>query len=164
MITATNANKVEHDSPGVDIMPPTVFFFCLTLGGVLEFLIPLEFPMLSTLSRIVLGIGFGGAGFVFMTVANEMFKRTGTNVPTNQPATSFVAQGAYRYSRNPMYVGGSFFFLGIGLAAGSLWILVAYLPLFLYLALYVIPREEAYMEREFGEEYKAYCRSVRRWI
>jgi protein-S-isoprenylcysteine O-methyltransferase Ste14 len=34
----------------------------------------------------------------------------------------------------------------------------------LYLSLYVIPCEEAYMERVFGEEYSAYCRRVRRWL
>jgi protein-S-isoprenylcysteine O-methyltransferase Ste14 len=63
-----------------------------------------------------------------------------------------------------MYVGGSAFFLGIGLLVGSLWMLAAYLPLGLYLWLYLIPREEAYMERVFGDEYRTYCRRVRRWL
>ena len=127
-------------------------------------MIPLDFPIIPVIARIVLGLGIGTAGFVFMTIANETFKRSDTNVPTNLPATTFVQQGAYRFSRNPMYVGGSAFFLGIGLAAGSLWILAAYLPLFFYLALYVIPREEAYMEREFDDDYKGYRRKVRRWL
>jgi protein-S-isoprenylcysteine O-methyltransferase Ste14 len=63
-----------------------------------------------------------------------------------------------------MYLGGSAWFLGIGLLVGSLWMLAAYIPLGLYLSLYVIPREEAYMERTFGDTYGAYCRNVRRWI
>lgn len=63
-----------------------------------------------------------------------------------------------------MYVGGSVFFLGIGLAVGSLWLLAAYLPLGLYLSFYVIPREEAYMERIFGDEYRDYRRRIRRWL
>jgi protein-S-isoprenylcysteine O-methyltransferase Ste14 len=145
-------------------MPPTVFYACLILGGVLEFLFPHDFPILSKPVRLVLGLMLGGAGFVFMLIAHEKFKRIGTNVPTNLPATTFVLQGAYRFSRNPMYVGGSAFFLGIGLLVGSLWMLAAYLPLGLYLWLYLIPREEAYMERVFGDEYRTYCRRVRRWL
>ena len=54
-----------------------------------------------------------------------------------------------------MYLGGSLFFIGIALTAGSLWLLVAYPPLGLYLALYVIPREEAYMMRANGDDYQA---------
>jgi protein-S-isoprenylcysteine O-methyltransferase Ste14 len=164
MTFATTADRVEQDSPGVNIMPPTVFYACLILGGVLEFFIPHDFPVLSRPVGILLGLAFGGAGFVFMVIAHEKFKRVGTGIPTNLPATHFVVQGAYRISRNPMYVGGSAFFLGIGLVVGSLWILAAYLPLGLYLWLYVIPREEAYMERVFGDEYRAYCQSVRRWL
>ena len=164
MTLATTSDRVEHDSPGVNIMPPTVFYACLMLGGVLEFLFPHDFSILSKPVRLVLGIGLGGAGFVFMVIAHEKFKSIGTNVPTNLPATTFVLQGAYRFSRNPMYVGGSAFFLGIGLMVGSLWMLAAYLLLGLYLWLYVIPREEAYMERVFGDEYRTYCRRVRRWL
>jgi protein-S-isoprenylcysteine O-methyltransferase Ste14 len=164
MNIANIAESVEVDSPGVNIMPPTVFYACLILGGLLEFLFPSDIPMLARSAWIALGLGLGGAGFAFMVIAHEKFKKTGTNIPTNLPATTFVVQGAYRFSRNPMYVGGSAFFLGIGLIVGSLWMLVAYLPLGLYLWLYVIPREEAYMKRVYGDEYRAYCRNVRRWL
>ena len=162
-LTAT-ADSLRSDSPGVNIMPPAVFYACLIAGGVLEFVLPTNFPVFSKWARIILGLTIGSAGLAFMGIAHEKFKRIGTNVPTNQSATAFVVQGAYRFSRNPMYVGGSAFFLGIGLVVGSLWMLAAYLPLGLYLALYVVPREEAYMERIFGDEYKTYCRSVRRWL
>ena len=164
MAISTHVESVVDDSPGVNLMPPTVFFTCLIAGGVLAFLFPHDFPVLAKPLRIILGILVGGAGLVFMTIADALFKRTGTRVETNQPATILVAQGAYKYSRNPMYVGGSAFFLGIGLAVGSLWMMAAYLPLGIYLALYVIPREEAYMERTFGEAYLNYCRHVRRWL
>ncbi len=42
--------------------------------------------------------------------------------------------------------------------------LAAYLPLGLYLSRYVIPREEAYMQRKYGEAYRDYSRQVRRWV
>lgn len=164
MTIASIVGKETHDSPGVTLMPPSVFLTCLIVGGLLEIFIPSEVPLLSEPVRWILALGIGGCGFAFMMVANETFKRIGTNIPTHQPATTFVVHGAYRFSRNPMYFGGSAWFLGIGLLVGSLWMLAAYIPLGLYLSLYVIPREEAYMERAFGDAYIAYCRNVRRWI
>ena len=164
METTLNDKNVKNDSPGVSLMPPTVFYACLACGGILEFGFPSNIPIFSFPVRIALGLVVGIAGFIFMLVAHESFKRIGTAVPTNQSASAVVVKGPYRFSRNPMYVGGSAFFLGIGLIAGSLWILVLYLPLAFYLACYVVPREEAYMEREFGNDYRLYSNKVRRWI
>ena len=162
--TGVSSFSAGTDSPGVSLMPPTVFYACLILGSVLELFLPQAIPLLALPVRLGLGIVVGGIGFAVMMIAHGTFERLGTNVPTNRPATQFVVQGAYRFSRNPMYAGGSAFFLGIGLTAGSLWLLAAYIPLGLYLSLYVIPREEAYLERAFGDEYRAYRRNVRRWF
>ncbi len=71
---------------------------------------------------------------------------------------SYPAKGLQRLER----ANGSLFFLGIGLIAGSPWMILSYLPLGLYLSLFVIPREEAYMERVFGNAYRACCRRGRR--
>lgn len=158
--------KQQHkeDNPGVNFMPPSVFYICLITGGVMEFLIPTSFWRISHPICKSLGALMGFAGFIFMMTAHKEFKDLGTNVPTNQGATKFVTDGAYRYSRNPMYVGGSVFFIGIALTVGSIWMLVSYLPLVIYLSCYVIPKEEAYMNRTFKDEYVAYCRTVRRWL
>jgi len=164
MDTAATVKTIEQDSPGVNLMPPAVFFTCLAAGGLMEFFFPRTFPMLPEMLRFFLGAGLGVSGFALMLAADTTFKRIGTNVPTNLPATTFVAQGVYRFSRNPMYVGGSAFFLGIGLMVGSPWMVVAYFPLGVYLAGYVVPREEAYMARAFGDDYRSYCRQVRRWL
>lgn len=43
--------------------------------------------------------------------------------------------------------------------------LFAFTPLlFLYLQFWVIAREERYLERTFGEEYRTYKSDVRQWI
>ena len=164
MTATTFTDRVEQDSPGVNLMPPVVFYTCLLLGGVFEFFVPSHIPLFAKPLHIGLGMLVGGSGFAFMMVAHEKFKRISTNIPTNRPATAFVVEGAYGISRNPIYVGGSAFFLGIGLMLGSIWMLAAYIPLGLYLSRFVIPREEAYLERTFGDDYKAYRRKVRRWL
>ncbi|WP_363321016.1 methyltransferase [Desulfobacula sp.] len=48
-----------------------------------------------------------------------------------------MVQGAYQFSQNPMYVGGSMFFIGMGLIAGSVWMLISYFPLGVYLSFYL---------------------------
>jgi protein-S-isoprenylcysteine O-methyltransferase Ste14 len=117
-------------------MPPAVFFTCLAVGGLMEFFYPRTFPLLPEMLRFFLGAGIGISGFALMLAADDTFKRSSTSVPTNLPATTFVVRGVYRFSRNPMYVGGSAFFLGLGLMMGSIWMVVACTPLVLYLSYY----------------------------
>jgi protein-S-isoprenylcysteine O-methyltransferase Ste14 len=63
-----------------------------------------------------------------------------------------------------MYLGFTLLYLGISLWVNSLWPVLA-LPLILLTIQYgVVVREEAYMERPFGEDYIAYRRRVRRWL
>ena len=145
-------------------MPPVIFYTCLISGGAAEFFWPLSLSMLDHPVMRIAGMLIGISGFAFMMAAHEKFKSVGTSVPTNQAASQCVIKGAYRFSRNPMYVGGSAFFISFGLALGSLWMILSYLPLGAYLAYYVVPREEAYMTRNFTDEYLAYCRKVRRWL
>ena len=63
-----------------------------------------------------------------------------------------------------MYVGFILALLGIGIAKGSIPMVLSAVPMFLYLNWYVIRREEKYLVRAFGEEYEAYRRRVRRWL
>jgi protein-S-isoprenylcysteine O-methyltransferase Ste14 len=75
-----------------------------------------------------------------------------------------VANGPYRWVRNPIYIAA---FLVIGGES----LLFLSLPLLLYLALlavgvhiFVQVYEEPVLHRRFGDEYDAYRRSVPRWI
>ncbi len=88
----------------------------------------------------------------------------GSNVPTNRPTTTIVETGPYRFTRNPIYLG---MFLGlIGLAVGldNLWLLLMLAPFALVIRYGVVAREEAYLDRRFGDVYRAYRSRVRRWL
>jgi protein-S-isoprenylcysteine O-methyltransferase Ste14 len=89
-------------------------------------------------------------------------ERTTIN-PAARP-TKLITQGAYRFSRNPMYVGISLIYAGASFILCSLWPLIL-LPIpMLVMNAVVIPMEEANAREAFGEQYMAYCRSVRRWL
>jgi protein-S-isoprenylcysteine O-methyltransferase Ste14 len=63
-----------------------------------------------------------------------------------------------------MYLGISLLYAGLALL---LWSPVAgalLAPLLAIMSFVIIPREEAYLERRFGEEYAAYKRETRRWL
>ena len=92
------------------------------------------------------------------------FRRAGTSIIPNQPASAFVVSGPYHFTRNPMYVSLALLYLGIALILNSWWI-VALLPVVLIvIQLTVIAREERYLRQRFPVDYPAYCSRVRRWL
>ncbi len=75
-----------------------------------------------------------------------------------------VQTGPYRWIRHPAYVGGTASAVGIGLAL-STWLgtLVAFAVL---VAAYIvrIPREEALLVQELGDEYRRYMARTKRFV
>jgi protein-S-isoprenylcysteine O-methyltransferase Ste14 len=91
-------------------------------------------------------------------------RRAGTRFETTQPSSRIVTAGPYRFTRNPIYTGMFILLTGLATAFNSLWLLVA-LALFYPVIRYgVVAREEAYLERKFGDAYLDYKASVRRWL
>jgi protein-S-isoprenylcysteine O-methyltransferase Ste14 len=75
-----------------------------------------------------------------------------------------VTAGIHGLTRNPIYLGMFLIYGGIGVAAQNTWILVLTLPLAILIRYGVVAREEAYLERRFGNAYLDYRQRVRRWI
>jgi len=90
--------------------------------------------------------------------------RAKTHVDPYQPTTAIVTNGPFRFTRNPLYVAMTIIYIGVALWLGSTTAYL-FLPL-VHLALHfgVVRREERYLEAKFGDEYRAYCARVRRWI
>lgn len=104
-----------------------------------------------------------GIGIYAWTVVNFAVIGRGTPAPIDAPRR-LVIEGPHRCVRNPMYLGVLAVVLGWVLAFQSL-VLLAYLAL-VALAFHaaVLFVEEPALRRQFGAEYLAYCRAVRRWI
>jgi len=115
-------------------------------------------------ARTLLGWLLAGAGVALAASAIVLFRRAGTSPVPIQPTTALVAQGPYRFTRNPMYVGLAALYAGIALLVNSLWPLVLLPVVLIAIRWWVIAREEAYLERKFGDAYRAYTRRVRRWL
>lgn len=161
-----NAASDQHrDAASPRIRPPLLFSGCLVLGLVLDRALPAPFALPETTwLRWVAGGGLIFLGVAVFAVGLWNFSRAGTPVPGNRPVLALVTTGIHGLSRNPIYVGMFLLYAGIGLAARSPWILILVLPIAIIIRYAVVAREEAYLERRFGDAYRAYKARVRRWL
>ena len=79
------------------------------------------------------------------------------------PPERIVAQGPYRFSRNPMYLGHLIFMLGLGLTFWSWFALILFAARAAWFQHRVLG-DEARLEGEFGADYAAYRARVKRWV
>jgi protein-S-isoprenylcysteine O-methyltransferase Ste14 len=103
-------------------------------------------------------------GFLFAWSVYYFWSRgRGTLAPWDPPR-AFVVDGPYRYVRNPMISGVLFILLG---EAGVLRSLshLAWAALFTLInAIYIPLLEEPMLEARFGDPYRRYTRTVRRFL
>jgi len=146
---------------GVLAPPPLIYLAGLVVGLGLHWWRPV--PAVSSALAMPLGLGAILLGMVALP-AVLAFHRAGTRPEPWKPSTALVTSGPYRFSRNPMYVGFTLGYLGLGFWVNSLWILVLVVPVLGVMQVGVVRREEAYLTRRFGAAYREYQRRVRRWL
>jgi protein-S-isoprenylcysteine O-methyltransferase Ste14 len=165
-----NADPVTEDpgTPGVIARPPLLLLGALLLGFGLDHLMPLPRPIAGTGLAHTISVIVAGAliliGVAVFAASIRNFTRAGTPVQGTRPTRTLVTTGIHGWSRNPIYLGMLLFLVGIGLAVRSPWILLIAIPLAVTFRYGVIAREEAYLERRFGDAYRDYNARVRRWL
>lgn len=143
------------------IKPPVYLLFCLVLIAVLAFVFP-QMRILG-LPSVICGIMMVLSGIGLNIWAWLFFKRAGTPEDYAEP-TALVKDGPYRFSRNPMHVGGILLVLGVSLMTGNVVTLIAPVILYVIMRVVFVPFEERMMEDIFGNEFLDYKKDVRRWI
>ena len=140
---------------------PTAVLVGLALDRLLP--VPVPIPQVDVVAWIVAG-ALILIGLALFAAGVRNFSRAETPLPTNQPSRVLVTTGIHRWTRNPIYLGFFLAYAGIGVAALSPWILILLLPLVVTIRYGVVAREEAYLERRFGDAYRSYKARVRRWL
>jgi protein-S-isoprenylcysteine O-methyltransferase Ste14 len=154
----------EHSE--VIIFLPLIPLGGFVLGVVLEHVFPLASATSDGVRTGMRASGLpvfclGAAGFDWMVVT---MKRMRTPIHTSATPTALVETGPFRWTRNPMYLFGAVAYAGLALLLLEPWSL-ALLPLVMVvLHRGVVLREEAFLERRFGDSYRQYKASVRRWL
>lgn len=151
------------DTAQVAIRPPLAWALAVVVGLALDWLVPLPFASAAVRTGWLSGVVFVAALALFAWAITTV-TRAGSNVPTNRPTTSIVERGPYRFTRNPIYIAMMLGLVGLAIAFDSLWLLLTLVPFALVIRYGVVAREEAYLERKFGEAYRRYQARVRRWL
>ena len=111
------------------------------------------------------GVACAGIGLtLFATSLAHFFRRgRGTLAPWDPPRR-LVISGPYRYVRNPMISGVLFTLAGTALVLRSTPHAAWAATFALINAIYIPLSEEPGLAHRFGEEYREYCRHVRRFV
>ncbi len=150
------------DTAAVIAPPPLIYVSILIVGVLLNFVLP--YLILPGALNLISGLPLIAIGFVLVVSAVWVMHRANTSPDPSEPVRAIVTVGPFQYVRNPIYLGFTLIYLGIGIALNA-WLVLLLLPLALITIHFgVIAREEKYLERRFGNEYLQYKARVRRWI
>ena len=153
------------DYADVAIKPPLLFLGALAIGCVLSLILPIG-PGLASANALALAAGLTciALGFALAALSFRRFRMAGTSVVPGEAATALIVEGPYRFTRNPIYIGFLLIYFGLAIVLTSLWVLLLLIPIAIVLQRGVVEREEAYLERQFGEPYRKYRARVPRWL
>lgn len=159
MPTQSRAHSLELKVPPLALVMIAVLL--IRLGAVYFPELSFRFPF-----QIIVGWMIGLLGLIGCTLGFIEFRRAKTTLNPTKPgaSSSLVKTGIYRYTRNPMYLG---FLLMLAAGATLMGNVISFLalPAFVfYMNHFQIQPEERALTSIFGDEFRAYCAAVRRWI
>lgn len=141
----------------------------LLIGFIFAFLstrldLLLGIPLYHFLFLSILGYVSLAAGFLLRTWATYYFYEERMKVIVLTPQRALITSGPYRFSRNPLYLGGNIFIF-----FGAMFVLGSTSGIFLtiigiFATDIMIRREERQLEQAFGKDWVEYKKRVRRWI
>jgi len=154
----------KKDSPGVYIPPPLFYVLFFLVAVFIQKRVPIDDSFFHQRWSRFAGVIFLITALFFLARSLAQFFNSKNTLILIKPASSLQSDGIYGITRNPMYVGLAFVFLGVTFFIGNWWNIILLPILLLIVQEYIIKREEKYLERRFGQAYLDYKMKVRRWL
>ena len=104
------------------------------------------------------------SGFSIMMWAWGLFKKAATAICPTAETAALVTHGAYRFSRNPMYLGMLLILFGAAFLMGAVPAFLAPAVFFVSMDKVFIPYEEEKLRKGFGDDYARYAEQTRQWL
>ena len=146
------------------LIPPLILIIVGGIAWGVDWLVP-NWRLSIGGTETLTGLLTGAALTLMLAAAWSIIRHQTTINPMHPERTTYlVTQGPFRYTRNPIYLADALL-----LAAWLVWLgnmlSVLVLPLFvIYITRFQIQSEERALALKFGEDYRGYCRRVRRWV
>ena len=112
----------------------------------------------------LIGIPVFASGAWLAVAARRRFVAKQTPVPFSDRTNHLHTGGAFRYTRNPMYLGITIGLSGFALVFSSFFNFLFPLLFLLLMDRFFVPREETALSTQFGNEYLEFKKKVRRWL
>lgn len=142
-----------------------VFGVMLVLGLALDYAWPLYFGwQANSWWRHLIGAPLLLLGSAIIAQAKAELARNDQPSEPGAPTQRVVTSGAFKHSRNPLYMGLVIALIGLAAALDKPWLLLL-TPIAMLIAVqFLVKPEEHYLEAKFGDEYRRYKQRVRRWL
>jgi len=112
-------------------------------------------PLRTGTTWFTIGLSLFMIGLILMITATSNF--------ITAPANQLITKGAYKFSRNPLYLAALLICMGCGMAAASwLFIFLSIIMAFYFHREVLI--EERYCLNQYGPVYQEYLKHVPRWL
>jgi len=155
---------VGLDKLELKVIPVGVVFIAAAIMKAVAWLMPqLKFSLGGS---HYLAIAFVLIGTLIVLSGAFSFRRARTTLDPRHPDATehLVTEGIYQFTRNPMYLGFLFILFGWFCFLNNWLAMVGLVFYWLYMNRFQIKPEERYMLAKFGDAYKQYKASVRRWL
>ena len=162
MTTPVSCSDTASARRGFRVMPPTLMFGLLVVCVGLALALPTR--SLDPWPFNLLGVVAIAAGVVLNLWSDRQFKVARTTVKPHERPTVLVTDGAFRFTRNPMYLGMALILAGTAITLGSLIALCCAALFVIVVDRWFIHGEERNATEAFGAAYADYRRQVRRWL
>ena len=101
--------------------PPILFAGAIAAALLLARMFPLAWPGLDDTGAQVVGYAFGLAGLALTCWGLVTLYRARTNILPHKGADRLVTEGAFRFRRNPIYMGEALILLGLAQVTLNIW-------------------------------------------
>jgi len=161
-IVSTAGLNADKHGPGVRLQPPIIYAISILSAIGLNNIWPQAMPY--GLHGRTIGVILIAVALLIATWSLQAFYKANTDVRPDRPDSALITTGPYRFTRNPLYIVLTLTQLTVAVWLDNLWVLLLVIPSVIVISLYAIAREEAYLEKLFGQDYLDYKRRVRRWL
>lgn len=159
-------SDIDRSGAAVRVPPPVAGIATIIVGYVIGKFVPIlaAFELAAPDRYWIGGAIVVLSGYFLGIWPSRLFRDTGQNVTPWSATPEIIIKGPYKFTRNPMYLMMLLVNLGFAVILSEVWILILMPGLALVLYHIAIKHEEVYLEEKFGESYRTYKKSVRRWI